>query len=63
MIKEIYYTTTEIFVWSIVIAGLSWLFLYDNLFVVGFIFGGSFWWLNKYYHISKKPTESDKLGV
>lgn len=59
MNKEYYYTTTEIVLWSFFIAFLSWLLLYDNLFVIAFIFGGSCWWLNKNYHISKRLLAKD----
>jgi hypothetical protein len=59
MIKAKYYTTTEIVLWSFLIAFLSWLLLYDNLVMIGFIFGGSYWWLNDNYHISKKPVDKN----
>lgn len=59
MIKPKYYTTFEIFLYSTIITFLSWLLLYDNLFVIGFIFTGSVWWLYTYYHISKKPKDKN----
>ena len=60
MIKAKYNTTLEIFFWSALIAILSGVFLYDNAFVVGFIFSASFFWLKEYYHISKKQIDKDE---
>ena len=57
MIKAKYYTTTVILFYSTLITVLSWVFLYDNAFVLGSIFGASCWWLNEYYRISKKPLD------
>lgn len=57
MNKEYYYTTTEIVLWSVVIAYTSMLVLYNHPIVFGLVFGVSFQWLRENYHISKKPTD------
>ena len=64
MNKEYYYTTTEIVLWSVVIAYASMLVLYNHPIVFGLVFGVSFRWLRKNYHISTKPTdEGDESDV